>query len=139
MNKTMTLIAGTYQSDRCGIARYTACLRKEIKTHGIASIFLTTVDAAKAVNDTNVRKVVKDWGMSQLLALLRAVIFTEADLLHIQHAAGSYSFERAIFLLPFLLQRLGYRKPIVTTVHEYGWWEWQPPTIPPLFIEWLKT
>ena len=32
----------------------------------------------------------------------------------------------------------GDRKPIVTTVHEYGWWEWQPKGIPPQLVEWLK-
>lgn len=137
MNKTITLIAGTYQSDRCGIAHYTAYLRKELAKHGVDSVVLTTQDAATA-NETNVRGVVKDWSWSQLFALVQAVS-TQGDLLHIQHAAGSYRFERAIFLLPLLLRLSGYRKPIVTTVHEYGWWEWQPPVIPAQFPEWLKT
>jgi glycosyltransferase involved in cell wall biosynthesis len=26
----------------------------------------------------------------------------------------------------------------MTTVHEYGWWEWQPAGIPPKLMEWLK-
>ncbi len=133
----ITLITGAYQSDRCGIAHYSACLRRELAQYGVESIVLTTEVAAPA-DETDVRGVVKDWGLTQLLPLVQAIIATPTDLLHIQHAAGTYSFERAIFLLPLLLRICGYRKPIVTTVHEYGWWEWQPPIIPPQMIEWLK-
>lgn len=139
MTKTIAIIAGTYQSDRCGIAHYSAYLRRELAQHGIDSIVLTTETAAKAANETNVRGVVKDWGLAQLFPLVRAVISLPADLLHIQHAAGTYSFQRPIFLLPPLLRIFGYQKPIVTTVHEYGWWEWEPQGIPPQFLEWLKT
>lgn len=27
----------------------------------------------------------------------------------------------------------------MTTIHEYGWWEWQPKWLPPSLLEWLKT
>jgi glycosyltransferase involved in cell wall biosynthesis len=67
-----------------------------------------------------------------------AVHATGADILHIQHAAGTYGFERAIFLLPLLMRATGWRGKIVTTVHEYGWWEWQPKGVPPQLVEWLK-
>lgn len=40
--------------------------------------------------------------------------------------------------MPLILRTFGYRQPIVTTVHEYGWWEWQPKGIPPELLEWLK-
>lgn len=134
----ITLITGSYQSDRCGIAHYSTCLRRELAQYGVDSIVLTTEVAAQAAPETDVRGVVKDWGWTQLFPLVQAIITTPTDLLHIQHAAGTYSFERAIFLLPLLLRICGYQKPIVTTVHEYGWWEWQPPIIPPQMIEWLK-
>lgn len=139
MTKNITIIAGTYQSDRCGIAHYSAYLRRELAQHGVDSIVLTTEAAAKAVNETNVRGVVKDWGLAQLFPLVRAVISIQNDLLHIQHAAGTYRFQRSIFLLPPLLRIFGYQKPIVTTVHEYGWWEWEPQGISLQFLEWLKT
>lgn len=135
---TIAIIAGTYQPDRCGTAHYTAYLRQALLEQGVNSIVLTTQAAAKQMNDCSVRGVVTDWGLSQLLPLVRAVKFTTADLLHIQHAAGTYRFQRPIFLLPLLLRVFGYRKPIVTTVHEYGWWEWEPSGISPQFLEWLK-
>jgi len=48
--------------------------------------------------------------------LVQAVHAIGADILHIQDAAGTYGFERAIFLLP--PRQSG---KIVITVHEYGW------------------
>ena len=135
---TITIIAGTYQPNRCGTAHYTAYLRQALVEEGISSIVLTTQGAAANINDPSVQGVVQDWGLSQLLPLAHAVKSTAANLLHIQHAAGTYRFQRPIFLLPPLLRILGYRKPIVTTIHEYGWWEWQPSGMPPQFLEWLK-
>jgi len=133
----ITLIAGTYQPDRCGVAHYTAHLREAL-TEEVKSVVLTTQTAAKAVQDTRVRGVVENWKFASLFPLVRAVQSTPTDILHIQHAAGTYGFQRPIFLLPLLLRATGYRKPIVTTVHEYGWWEWQPKGIPPAWLEGLK-
>lgn len=135
----IALIAGTYAPDRCGVAHYTDRLRTILAQRGIDSIVLTTSEAAQANGDPTVLGVVQDWNLPNLLPLIQAIHQTKADLLHIQHAAGTYGFDRAIFLLPFLLKLTGWQKPIVTTVHEYGWWEWQPQWIPQSFLEWLKT
>lgn len=131
----IAFVAGTYQPNSCGVAHYTACLRHQLQEIGIDSIVLTTIDSA---SDPTVKPVVQGWQLRDLLALVRSIHASNADLLHIQHAAGTYGFERAIFLLPLLLRLSGWRKPIVTTVHEYGWWEWQPKNIPPRLIEGLK-
>lgn len=132
----IALIAGTYQPQRCGVADYTERLRDTLTKHGIEFVVLTT--HAAAANDPSVKGVVTDWRFADLLPLLQAIHATNAEILHIQHAAGTYGFERAIFLLPLLLKVTGWRSKIVTTVHEYGWWEWQPKGIPPQLIEWLK-
>ena len=133
----IALIAGTYQPQRCGVAHYTACLRDALGEDGIKSTVLTTHAAALAGNPS-VRGVVKDWRFSDLVNLVQAVHASGADILHIQHAAGTYGFERAIFVLPLLLKITRWRGKIVTTVHEYGWWEWQPRQVPPQMVEWLK-
>lgn len=135
----IALLAGTYQPDRCGVAHYTAHLREMLASQGVTSIVLTTHDAARLGSDRTVQGVVKDWRLSHLMTLVQAIHTAEIDLLHIQHAAGTYRFERAIFLLPLLLRMSGWRKPIVTTIHEYGWWEWQPKWLPAHLLEWLKT
>jgi glycosyltransferase involved in cell wall biosynthesis len=133
----VALIAGTYQPDRCGVAHYTSHLREFLAAE-IETVVLTTQVATETVPDTSVRGVVRDWQLGSLLPLVRAIQTASVDVLHIQHAAGTYSFQRPIFLLPLLLRAMGYQKPIVTTVHEYGWWEWQPKGIPPQLLEWLK-
>jgi polysaccharide biosynthesis protein PslF len=134
----IVFIAGTYQPQRCGVAHYTAHLRHGLAQRQIVSKVLTTRSAAQSLNDATVVGVVQNWRFTELGSLVRAVHRSNADLLHIQHAAGTYGFDRSIFLLPLLLRTSGWRCPIVTTVHEYGWWEWQPSGIPPAWIEKLK-
>ncbi|WP_315788832.1 glycosyltransferase [Fischerella sp. JS2] len=134
----IAIITGTYKPQHCGVAHYTARLREVLKQEDIQSVVLTTYAAATEAKDSSVRGVVEDWRFTDLMSLVRALHLTNADILHIQHAAGTYGFDRAIFLLPLLLKATGYNKPIVTTVHEYGWWEWQPKYLPPQFLEWLK-
>ncbi|MBD1845385.1 glycosyltransferase [Cyanobacteria bacterium FACHB-63] len=131
----VALIAGTYLPDRCGVAHYTARLRSELS---IDTIVLTTTEAAKSANDPSVLGVVEDWDLQNLPGLVQAIHQTQADLLHIQHAAGTYRFDRSIFLLPIVLRATGWHKPIITTAHEYGWWEWQPEWIPSALLESLK-
>jgi glycosyltransferase involved in cell wall biosynthesis len=134
----ITFIAGTYELEHCGVADYTAHLRHHLLQCGVQSIVLTTHAAAKKSADLTVRGAVADWNMRNLLPLAQAICKTQTDILHIQHAAGTYQFDRSMFLLPPLLRLLGFKAPIVTTIHEYGWWEWQPQGIPPQWIENLK-
>lgn len=135
----VTIIAGTYQPQHCGVAHYTDRLRNALGEQGVESVVLTTHDAVEATSAPSAIAVVQSWKLADLLPLIRSLQARDTDILHIQHAAGTYSFERAIFLLPLLLRMLGWRKPIITTIHEYGWWEWQPSFIPPRILEWLKT
>lgn len=132
----LALIAGTYCPDRCGVADYTHRLRMALAERGCKSIVLSTRAAATA--DPSIIGVVEDWRLKDLLPLVRAVHQSQVNALHIQHAAGTYGFQRAIFLLPLLLRLSGWRAPIITTIHEYGWWEWQPRGIPSGWLEFLK-
>lgn len=132
------LIAGTYQPKHCGVAHYTSYLRRSLSQRGIQSCIFTTHKTSQSNEENNVFGVVDDWTLTSLSSLIQAIHNSSIELLHIQHAAGTYAFERAIFLLPFLLRLTGWRSPIITTVHEYGWWEWQPKWIPSGLLEWLK-
>jgi polysaccharide biosynthesis protein PslF len=134
----IVFIAGTYQPQFCGVAHYTAHLRQALAQPQVTTEVLTTQAAAQSVQEASVIGTLQNWRLTELQALVRAVHRSNADILHIQHAAGTYSFDRSIFLLPLLLRASGWRRPIVTTVHEYGWWEWQPQGIPPAWLEALK-
>jgi glycosyltransferase involved in cell wall biosynthesis len=117
----IALIAGSYLPERCSVADYTAHLCAALR-EDCESVVLTTYYAAEAAYDPNAIGVVHGWRLADLPALVRAVHNSKADILHIQHTPGIYGFERAILLLPLLLKASGWRSPIVTTVHEYGWW-----------------
>jgi glycosyltransferase involved in cell wall biosynthesis len=134
----IVLIAGAYLPERCGVAHYTHHLRHRLYQQKIDSVILTTHKAAQESPEKEVIGVVSNWHLTQIPALIKAIHSVSADILHIQHAAGTYGFDRSLFLLPLLLKLTGYRTPIVATVHEYGWWEWQPSWLPSHFLEWLK-
>ncbi|MDQ3912317.1 MAG: glycosyltransferase [Actinomycetota bacterium] len=136
----IVMVAGTYQPERCGMAHYTERLRFVLGARGISSIVLTTKEAAQASKDPDVRGAVRGWGIAELPALVRAVVRAahEADAIHVQHAAGTYGFKRAVFFLPPLLRAAGCHTPLVTTVHEYGWWEWEPRGVPKRVLETIK-
>ena len=135
----VAVVAGTYQPERCGVAHYTQRLRSALDERGISSLVLTTGEAAQASEDPSVVGAVRGWGLADLPSLVRAVRGVRADLIHIQHAAGTYGFKRAVFFLPPLLRAAGVRAPLVTTVHEYAWWEWEPRFVPRGALEALKT
>lgn len=135
----VAMIAGTYQPDRCGVAHYTQRLRSALEERSISCIVLTTEGAARASGDPSVVGAVRGWGLPDLPVLVRALRGVRADVIHIQHAAGTYGFKRAIFFLPPLLRATGVRAPLVTTVHEYAWWEWEPHFVPRGVLEALKT
>jgi len=134
----VAIVAGSYIPEKCGVAHYTHHLRESLSLQQVESVVLTTQQAAKVASDPSVQGVVNDWDVIDLIPLTKAIHQSQADILHIQHAAGTYRFKRAIFLLPLLLRLTGWHKPIVTTIHEYGWWEWQPKWLPPQLLETLK-
>src|SRR5918997_746356 len=114
----VVMVAGTYRPERCGVAHYTQRLRCALGERGVSSLVLTTNQAAQASRDPSVRGVVRGWGLPDLPALVRAVrgaVRDEgADVVHIQHAAGTYGFKRAVFFLPPLLRAAGCHAPLVT-------------------------
>jgi polysaccharide biosynthesis protein PslF len=138
----VVVVAGTYRPERCGVAHYVQRLRSALDERGVSSLVLTTKEAARDLGDPSVRGVVPGWRLADLPALARAVVRTagdtRADVIHIQHAAGTYGFKRAVFFLPLLLRAAGCHMPLVTTVHEYAWWEWEPRFVPRCALEALK-
>jgi polysaccharide biosynthesis protein PslF len=135
----VVMVAGTYRPERCGVAHYVQRLRSALDERGVSSLVLTSKEAARNSEDQRVKGVVGGWGLPDLPALVRAVRQAKPDVIHVQHAAGAYDFKRAVFFLPPLLRAVGCNAPLVTTVHEYGWWEWEPRGVPLGAIEALKT
>ncbi len=131
-NMRVGMLAGSYQPARCGVAHYTARLSEVLGREGVqVDLYTDAASAAQAsqveVKGVGVKGVTNGWAYRDLLPLARAIRNDDPDLLHIQHAGGTYSFQRAVFLLLPLLRRLGYGGRVVTTAHEYGWWTWSLP------------
>ena len=137
----VAIVAGTYRPEKDGVAHYVLRLREALEARGISSVVLTTREAAREARDGEVRGIVDGWGPRDLPGLVRGIgeaVREGADLVHVQHAAGTYGFRRAIFFLPPLMRAAGIRVPLVTTVHEYAWWEWEPRGVPPALVEAVK-
>lgn len=126
----IALIAGTYLPERCSVADYTMHLCNNLREYGVESSVLTSYYAAEAAYDPNAVGIVHGWRLADLSTLVRAVLASKAEVLHIQYTAKIYGFERAILLLPMLLRMAGWRSPIITTVHECEWQQKQRKNFP---------
>jgi len=122
----VAFVPGCFRPDRCGVSHYTARLMAELTKLGLDCVVVTTDDAARHHGRADVIAGTHSWGLPMLGRLPLALRRVAPDILHIQHAAGSFDFQRAIFWLIPALRLSGWRRPIVVTLHEYGWWEWRP-------------
>jgi glycosyltransferase involved in cell wall biosynthesis len=101
------MVTGRADPGRDGVADYTAHLVRALDAAGI--------DVDPVRTDGSVRDV---------LAAARRIRAARPDLVHVQFAPSAFGFRPWPGLLPDLV-----RRPVVTTVHEYGWWaapSWVP-------------
>lgn len=123
----LAMIAGTYRPSHCGVADYTARLCRELRDVGVQIEILTSHQAPPA---PGVARVVPAWTPACLPLLTREILNHQPDIVHIQHAPGTYRFQRSISLLPLALRLAGWDGPLVVTLHEYGAWTWEPWFLP---------
>ena len=69
-----------------------------------------------------VRPVAGGWGPAGVLAAARSLRRGRFDAIHLHFAPSAYGYRGTVGLLPLL--RPG--RPLVVTLHEYGWWSWPP-------------
>jgi len=98
------LVVGRDDPRRDGVADYVHRLAAHLPAYGVQSV---VVEAGGRVG-----------AAARELARLRP------DVVHVQVAPSSYGFSPVVGLLPSLVAA-----PVVTTLHEYGWWAW-PATVP---------
>jgi glycosyltransferase involved in cell wall biosynthesis len=97
------MVQGAAAPDRDGVADYTAHL-------------VTALEAAGAA--------VRPVGFDGLLATARRLRSLRPDVVHVQFAPSAFGFSARVGLLPDLLPA-----PVVSTLHEYGWWS-TPAAVP---------
>jgi len=122
----VAFVPGAFRPDRCGVSHYTERLMGELARRGVECLVLTTYGAARHHGRPEVIGVTPDWGPAVLLALPAALVRLRPDVLHIQHAAGSFGYRRMVLWLPALLRAVFPGLRLAVTAHEYGWWEWRP-------------
>ncbi len=107
---TIAMLHGRSAGGRDGVADYTANLTVALCAAG-----------------TEVASVPVDPGPAGLVAAAHRVRALRPQLVHVQFAPSAYRFSPWVGLLPDLTGR-----PVVTTLHEYGWWSapaWVPAAV----------
>ncbi|MCW2778413.1 MAG: putative glycosyl transferase [Frankiales bacterium] len=100
----VALVCGRDEPRRDGVADYVHRLAAALPAYGVQA------------------EVVEAGG--RVLAAARDLRRLDPDVVHVQFAPSAYGYGPAVGLLPALV-----RAPVVTTLHEYGWWSW-PARVP---------
>ncbi len=130
-------ISGSYGSTKHSILRYIKTLNTQLRQEGFGVEHLTTVAVADSIRDDSVHGLVPDWEIENLPFLLYTIMREQPDILHIHHSAPNYGFSPGFGLLPLLLRLRGCTMPIITTIHAYGQWDWQPEFMPHAMWDYL--
>lgn len=89
---------------------------------------MDVVLAAGGSSIDGVRQVTRRWDVAGVALAARRLRDELLDVVHVQYAPSAFGWSAAVGLLPTMLGR----DRLVTTVHEYGWWDGLPPTLRPL-------
>ncbi|MGI3780356.1 MAG: glycosyltransferase [Janthinobacterium lividum] len=119
----VALVCGTFAPQRDGVADYVRRLAEELRVTGVDVVVAARADGPGSAPSGAVA-VTDDWSPRNVRHAARALDALDADLVHVQWAPSAYGWSGAVGRLPALL-----RTPVVTTLHEYGWWAW-PPWVP---------
>lgn len=95
----VAMVVGRDEPQRDGVADYVHQLAEHLSPHAVEP---TVVEAGGRVR-----------------AAAREVRALRPDLVHVQFAPSAYGYSPGIGLLPAMVGQ-----PVVTTLHEYGWWSW---------------
>jgi len=112
------LLCGRHLPEQDGVADYTARLAAALTAYGVEPVLVGGEGGAGTV-------VTDRWDLPGTLRAARALRRLDLDVVHVQWAPSAYGFRGGVGLLPLLLRGT----PVVTTLHEYGWWSW-PARVP---------
>jgi glycosyltransferase involved in cell wall biosynthesis len=103
MTRRVALVCGTDAGDRDGVADHARRLAEHLPAAGWSPTVVST------------------GGSGGVRAAARRLDRLAPDVVHLHFAPSAYGFSPAAGLLPARLRR---PVPLVTTLHEYGWWAW---------------
>ncbi len=130
----VALVCGIYAPDRDGVADYLRRLAAELPAVGVVPVLAAAgsptshadgIDASRVESNgssataDDAVPVTPSWSLRHLRRAARRLDALGCDVVHVQFAPSAYGYSPAVGWLPALL-----RTPVVTTLHEYGWWSW---------------
>lgn len=119
------LVAGAFAPERDGVSAYTARLATYLRARGVEAHVVTThVPKGGAGGAVHLST---GWDVREVRAAARRLRRLDLDAVHVQFAPSAYAYRGGIGALPLLLPG---GPPIVVTLHDYGWWSWQPGWLP---------
>ncbi len=139
--RRVAIVSGAFQPKLDVVADYTAHLVNQLGATRVAAAVISSVDAHDRAG-VELHRAARRFHLEGVKSVARAVERLAPDLVHVQFAPSAYGFRGEIGLLPLFLSG---SLPLVTTLHEYGWWSWRPWVIPETLLrplwwagEWLN-
>jgi glycosyltransferase involved in cell wall biosynthesis len=121
----VALVCGRFRPDRDGVADYVASLAEALPDAGVEAV-VAAAGPRRELEAQGAVSLATRWDVAGAAAAARALRRLEVDLVHVQFAPSAYGYSPSVGLLPVGLGTV----PLVTTLHEYGWWSW-PSRVPP--------
>jgi len=121
----VALVCGRFRPDRDGVADYVASLAGALPDAGVDAV-VAAAGPRRELESQGAVSIATRWDLAGAAAAARALRRLRVDLVHVQFAPSAYGYSPFVGLLPVALGSV----PLVTTLHEYGWWAW-PGRVPP--------
>lgn len=121
----VALVCGTFAPERDGVADYVGRLADELEAIGVRCVIAARASDGNAgaeprsAGGHRAVAVVPNWSWWHSRRAAAGLDALGCDVVHVQFAPSAYGYSPAVGWLPSRL-----RTPLVTTVHEYGWWSW---------------
>lgn len=116
-------MCGTGRADLDGVADYAQRLARALLARGVDVVL-----AAGGSPIDDAVQLTRRWDVAGVALAARRLRDELLDVVHVQYAPSAFGWSAAVGLLPSMLGR----DRLVTTVHEYGWWDGLPPALRPL-------
>ena len=126
----VALVCGSYEPRYDGVADYVRRLGTALRDAGADPVVVAAAGAGGGDDPAALPllPLAPRWDLRGTAEAARGLAQLRPDVVHVQFAPSAYGYSPSVGLLPPLL-RAHARLPVVTTLHEYGWWSW-PPSVP---------
>jgi glycosyltransferase involved in cell wall biosynthesis len=104
----------------CGVGDYMYNLAKSLSNFDKTNVAVITSKYAHPNIDDNISiMTMPSWSIINMHRLVKYILISKPDILHIQYPAKGYGKGLSVNLIPFVIKILNYNLPIVVTIHEF--------------------